>query len=70
MEGSTELSKFCKVSFVAERPRRTGLSSIFTGILSSLIPIRGTVVAQRLRRCDTNRKVADSIPDGVFRIFH
>ena len=30
----------------------------------------GTVVAQRLRRCATNRKVAGSIPDGVIGIFH
>ena len=27
-------------------------------------------VAQRLRRCATNRKVAASIPAGVIRIFH
>jgi len=30
----------------------------------------GTVVAQWLRCCATNRKVAGSIPDGVFGIFH
>jgi len=30
----------------------------------------GTAVAQRLRLCATNRKVAGSIPDGVIRIFH
>jgi len=29
-----------------------------------------TAVAQRLRLCATNRKVAGSIPDGVIRIFH
>ena len=27
-------------------------------------------MAQWLRYCDTNRKVADSIPDGVIGIFH
>jgi len=27
-------------------------------------------VAQWLRRCATNRKVAGSIPDSVIRIFH
>ena len=27
-------------------------------------------VAQWLRRCATNRKVAGSIPDGVIGIFH
>jgi hypothetical protein len=30
----------------------------------------GTAVAQWLRRCATNRKVAGSIPDGVTGIFH
>jgi len=30
----------------------------------------GTVVAQWLRRCATNRKVAGSIPDGVIGVFH
>jgi len=30
----------------------------------------GTAVAQWLRLCATNRKVAGSIPDGVIGIFH
>ena len=30
----------------------------------------GTVVAQWLRSCATNRKVAGSIPAGVIAIFH
>jgi hypothetical protein len=30
----------------------------------------GTAVAQWLRYCTTNRKVAGSIPDGVSGIFH
>jgi len=30
----------------------------------------GTRVAQWLRRCATNRKVAGSISDGVIGIFH
>ena len=30
----------------------------------------GTAVAQWLRCCATNRKVAGSIPDGVTEIFH
>jgi len=33
-------------------------------------PRKGTVVAQWLRCCTTNQKVAGSIPDGVIRIFH
>ena len=35
-----------------------------------VLPIIGTAVAQWLRRCATNRKVAGSIPDGVIGIFH
>jgi hypothetical protein len=31
---------------------------------------RGTAVAQWLRYCATNQKVAVSIPDGVIGIFH
>ena len=31
---------------------------------------KGTAVAQWLRCCTTNRKVAGSIPDGVIGIFH
>jgi hypothetical protein len=34
------------------------------------ITMRGTVVAQWLRYCATNQKVAGSIPDGVIGIFH
>ena len=30
----------------------------------------GNAVAQWLRYCATNRKVAGSIPDGVIGIFH
>ena len=32
--------------------------------------VGGTAVAQWLRCCATNRKVAVSIPDGVIGIFH
>jgi len=32
--------------------------------------MRGTAVAQWLRCCATNRKVAGSIPAGVIGIFH
>ena len=34
------------------------------------IVIWGTAVAQQLKCCATNRKVAGSIPDGVIGIFH
>jgi hypothetical protein len=32
--------------------------------------VTGAAVAQWLRYCATNRKVAGSIPDGVIGIFH
>ena len=32
--------------------------------------VEGTAVAQWLRCCAANRKVAGSIPDGVSGIFH
>jgi len=38
--------------------------------LSTYMIIKGTVVAQWLRCCATNRKVAGSIPYGVTGIFH
>jgi len=40
------------------------------GILLHHITCKGTAVAQWLRCCATNRKVAGSIPDGVIGIFH
>jgi hypothetical protein len=39
-------------------------------LLELLYYHRGTAVAQWLRCCATNRKVAGSIPDGVNGIFH
>ena len=45
----------------------TCISSFF--ILSYVVR-GGTAVAQWLRCCATNRKVAASIPDGVIGIFH
>ena len=48
------------------------ISFFFFGYLSSIpvvLKIVGTAVAQWLRCCATNRKVADSIPDGVIGIF-
>ena len=39
-------------------------------ILSEYVIALGTAVAQCLRCCATNRKVAGSIPDGVVEIFH
>jgi len=40
-------------------------------VLKSLVYVlRGTAVAQWLRCCATNQKVAGSIPAGVIGIFH
>jgi len=35
-----------------------------------VLEVMGTAVAQWLRSCATNRKVAGSIPAGVIGIFH
>ena len=40
------------------------------GLSKLTCEMRGTVVAQWLTCCATNRKVAGSIPDGVTGIFH
>ena len=40
-----------------------------TQIWKITLDLRETAVAQWLRRCDTNRKVADSIPAGVRAFF-
>jgi hypothetical protein len=37
---------------------------------TQLLTYLGTALAQWLRYCATNRKVAGSIPDGVIGIFH
>ena len=42
------------------------INKIYNGVLSTY----GTAVAQWLRCCATNRKVAGSIPGGVIGIFH
>jgi hypothetical protein len=41
-----------------------------SGIWEGYLTLPGTAVAQWLRYCATNRKVAGSIPDGVIGIFH
>jgi len=40
------------------------------GTVVKVLCYSGTAVAQWLRCCATNRKVASSIPDGVIGIFH
>jgi len=39
-------------------------------IIIIIVALSGTAVAQWLRCCATNRKVAGSIPDGSIGIFH
>jgi hypothetical protein len=48
---------------------RTGTSNL-SELLKIIMLSMGTAVAQWLRYCATNRKVAGSIPDGVIGIFH
>jgi hypothetical protein len=45
-------------------PKRLRISIVLHGVTGPLM------VAQWLRYCATNRKVAGSIPDGVIGIFH
>jgi hypothetical protein len=45
-------------------------ASTHSSIYIFYLTIRGTAVAQWLRYCATNRKVAGSIPDGVIGNFH
>jgi len=40
------------------------------GFTFGTVSLAGTAVAQWLRRCATNPKVAGSIPAGVIGIFH
>ena len=45
-------------------------AKIYHSKIHSLLEYSGTAVAQWLRHCTKNRKVAGSIPAGVVRIFH
>ena len=44
--------------------------NIGLALFMNVVKLIGTAVAQWLRCCATNRKVAGSIPAGVIRIFH
>jgi hypothetical protein len=46
------------------------LVHLFLSFSGILLYHTGTAVAQWLRYCATNRKVAGSIPDGAIGIFH
>ena len=46
------------------------ISSLLRGFCLNPFTVRGTAVAQWLRCCATNRKVAGSIQDGVIGIFN
>ena len=46
------------------------VSSYYQLIIPYYTTVGGTAVAQWLRCCATNRKVASSIPDGFIGIFH
>ena len=46
------------------------LTAMIHFLLHGAYKLQATAVAQWLRCCATNRKVAGSIPDGVIGIFH
>ena len=59
------------VPLIAEtNTRRRKKSVVMITKSGSLMIGKGTAVAQWLRRCATNRKVAGSIPADVIGIFH
>jgi hypothetical protein len=49
--------------------RRLVLVKLYGKLFVKIIRNKGTAVAQWLRFCATNRKVAGSIPDGVIGFF-
>jgi len=61
----------CNVEVIYLRLKKTSASlSRVLAYSIMVIVIGGTAVAQWLRYCATNRKVAGSIPAGVIVIFH
>ena len=62
------------VTDLSQASGKSGIRLHFTPkvsvLASQLLIHRGTAVAQWLRCCATNRKIAGSIPDGVIGIFH
>ena len=57
-------------SGMKEQCKGTAESGVTDSKTTALARQGGTAVAQWLRCCATNRKVAGSIPDGVIGIFH
>ena len=47
-----------------------GMDNLSVAICQIYSKSQGTAVAQWLKRCATNRKIAGSIPGGVIGIFH
>jgi hypothetical protein len=71
----TDNCSFCPTLQVLDKTQGQGIKTIpRAGPVNTNIScarcILGHAVAQWLRHCATNRKVVDSIPDGVNGIFH
>jgi len=67
-----EVKFFASVKFVCIK-REFNIKKVYlmySGFKEHCYRMRGTAVAQWLRRCATNWKVAGSIPLGVIGIFH
>ena len=60
-------NKFKSVDYILEVG---DFDCVFLVTFRSVLNFLGTAVAQWLRFCATNRKVAGSIPAGVIGIFH
>ena len=66
----TQLTHRRFLTFSMERLRRSCVCGRSVDLSMVHVPHRGTAVAQWLGCCARNRKVADSILDGIIVIFH
>jgi len=65
----TQLTHRRFLTFFMDRLRSSCVCGRTVDLSMAHVPHRGTAVAQWLRCCATNRRVADSILDGVIGIF-
>ena len=66
-----KIKPFCNEQKIEESPWKIFVFQSGNALFYSYFCVfEGTAVAQWLRCCAKNRKVAGSIPDGVIGIFH
>ena len=64
------IGKGCNINIRKCQSKKDFHENSYKYITDCTVSIRRTAVAQWLRCCATNRKVAGSIPVGVIGIFH